>query len=157
MRISEIEGNSLIEKMRSAFADTEYPGDEAIPGRPDSVYEAEEEFRELRGRQWADLEVEKVPALSPVLMWLSPEALAYYLPAFLAAAVFSPSSVGAFDIIGFLAPPGARGRDSGGVAERVHFRRLIKALTLHQERVVSECLQHLQINMDGVYSYWNKK
>jgi hypothetical protein len=98
MRISEIVGNALIEKLKSAFAGTDYPGDDALPARPDCVDEAEKEFRQLRGREWADLEVEEVPALSPVLMWLSLEALAYYLPAFLAAAIHSPTSVGRLDI-----------------------------------------------------------
>jgi hypothetical protein len=53
MRIAEIEGHPLIEKLKSAFADNEYPGDEAITGTPDSVEEAEDEFRQLRGRQSA--------------------------------------------------------------------------------------------------------
>lgn len=157
MRIAEIEGHPMIDKLKAAFAGTSYPGDEVIPGRPDSVDEAPEEFRQLRSRQWADLEIEAIPSLSPVLMWLSPEGLSYYLPAFLAAAIFSPASAGSLDIIGFLAPPASRGRDWRGLAGRGHFRRLIEALTPDQKRVVGECLQHLRVNMDGVYSFWSPK
>jgi hypothetical protein len=78
MRIADIGGDSLVDRIKSAFANTEYPGDDAIPSRPDSVGEAPDQFRQLRGREWADLEVEEIAGLSPVLLWLSPEGLSYY-------------------------------------------------------------------------------
>lgn len=113
-----------------------------------------EEFRQLRGRRWEDLELEEVPGLSGVLMWLSPDGLRYYLPAFLSAAVGSPETVGSRDIIGFLARPRIKDRSESGVAERTLFRRFVSELTPEQKSVVGEAMQHLRIDMSGVFSYW---
>jgi|HubBroStandDraft_2_1064218.scaffolds.fasta_scaffold911655_1 hypothetical protein len=140
MKIADVEGHTVVERIKCAFADTEHPGDEAIPGRPDYLDEAEEEFRQLRGRRWEDLDLVELPALSSVLMWLSSDGLRYYLPAFLAAAVVCPASVGSRDIIGFLAPPAAKGRSQMDIAKRVAFRRFVDELTPEQKRVVRETM-----------------
>jgi hypothetical protein len=149
IRIGEISGSPIVERIILAFASAEHPGDSVIPSRIDSVDEEPEKFRYLKGRSWRDLELDRMAGLSDVLMWLSSEGLRYYLPAFLAAAIATPTIQGSADIIGFLAPPGRK--DSRGH----FFWRLVAGLTSDQKNVVRECLQHLRVNMEGLFSYWN--
>ena len=88
--------------------------------------------------------------MSEAPMWLSPEGLRYYLPAFLAAAVHEPSIPRNRDVVGFLCPPGRKNRLWSW------FRQFVSGLTREQKNVVRECLQHLHVNIvDGAFSYWS--
>jgi hypothetical protein len=114
------------------------------------------EFEYLVGRRWEDLDLREVPTLSDVLIWLSPEALRYYFPAFLTAAISDQTAPKSRDIVGFLAPPSAKDRSETGVAARVQFRRLVNPLTAEQKAVIRECLLLLNVRLEGGYSFWGE-
>jgi len=82
-------------------------------------------------------------------MWFTPEALQYYVPAFLIAAVTLRDIPGSLDVIGYLAPPG-RSEPS-----RSSFFYFAKGLNDEQKNVIRECLCVLGISMKGVYAFWS--
>jgi Family of unknown function (DUF6714) len=145
-KVGEVAGNPIVDQILSVFADTEYPGDDTLPWR--SIEEEPEKFQYLMSRTWRDLELDKMASLADVLMWLSPEGLRYYLPAFLVAAVTPKQMPGSLDVIGFLAPPGR------GESRQSSFRYFAKELTSVQKDAVRDCLRHLRINMAGIFAFW---
>jgi len=146
--VGEVAGDPIVDRIKAAFAATAYPGDAAFSAS--LINEEPDQFRYLRRRSWQDLQLERMPGLSDVLMWLSPEALRYYLPAFLIAAVTLPGIPGTGDVIGFLAPPGR------SEPLRSSFFHFVKGLTADQRSVVADCLRHLRIDGRGVFAYWNE-
>ena len=133
VRVGGGSGSPIVDRIKLAFAGTGYPGDDAFP--PRSIDEEPEKFRYLMGRRWPELELEKMPGLSDVLLWLPPEALQYYLPAFLVAAIRLQELPASRDVIGFLAPPGRND------PARSSFLYFAKGLTA-------------RVNLTGVFAYW---
>jgi hypothetical protein len=146
-RIGDMKGSPILESIQWAFANTEYPGDRAIPFGSDCVDEEPERFHYLRGRSWQDVELDEVPGLSAVLMWLSAEGLRYYLPAFLAAAVTAPA------VPGCSVPRASRPQR----LTRTLLLEFVDGMTAEQKDVVRLCLLNLRVNLEGVFSYWDRE
>jgi hypothetical protein len=87
----------LIEKIKLAFEDVEYPGDGAL--------HRNDETEELIGRHWKDMPVEMLRVDSRIL-YLNPAALRFYLPAYLIAIIAYPDEMDVLvsDIVHFLSP-----------------------------------------------------
>lgn len=78
----------VIATVSIAFASARYPGDDRIvPPDRDWDWESQEIKQAFRGRRWEDAGVDFLcPTHRTDLGFLTPEAFAYYLPAFLIAA-----------------------------------------------------------------------
>ncbi|RKH44349.1 DUF6714 family protein [Corallococcus llansteffanensis] len=85
----------LRRQIENAFADVPRPADDRIAYAPDA-WETPELLSDFRGQHWKDLPVERVRQHAAHLSLLSPEALPYYLPAYLLAALTD------FDVRDFL-------------------------------------------------------
>ncbi|RKH13039.1 hypothetical protein D7V97_06660 [Corallococcus sp. CA053C] len=72
--------------IENAFADVPRPADDRIAYAP-GAWETPELIRDFRGRHWKDIPVERIRQHAAHLSLLSPEALPYYLPAYLLAAL----------------------------------------------------------------------
>jgi hypothetical protein len=78
----------LEQRIRLAFADVSYPGDDNI-GDPDGRDDAEDVAHALKGKSWRNLARRKdLHHLS--LYFMTPVACQYYLPAYLLVAMKSP-------------------------------------------------------------------
>ena len=89
--------NLLIEQITSAFKDIEYPGDGEL--------HRNDETKELIGKHWKDIPLEMLRVDSRIL-YLSPKALRFYLPAYLIAIISNPDEMDILvgDIVRFLSP-----------------------------------------------------
>jgi hypothetical protein len=152
MRIDAIQSSPIVERLLTAFRHTECPGKVAFPDSFDS--EAHDEVRQLRGRVWQELEVEDLLNWASALDWLSADALRYYLPAYLAAAVAFPQVARSVSdaVIRQLAPPN-RHYTKG----KVRFDEMAQGLTAAQVSVIRDCLRQLGVDLNtGVFSYWEQ-
>jgi hypothetical protein len=150
VRIADIEGNPLIDSIKTAFADDEQPGPGQIAASSWAYGEAQEEFEQLCGRCWLDLELGEMPSLVPALMWFSPRGFRYYFPAFLAWALVQPNMLGSLDFTYMLAAPNR----SGEPDSKRGFRMLTGSLTPEQKSLVGQCLKQLGVRLEGPYAYW---
>ena len=75
----------LAREIDRAFSAERYPGDDHLINS--SSLEAVEVRDFLRGRRWNDLRIEELARNHASLFFLTPEALRYYIPAFLIASV----------------------------------------------------------------------
>ncbi len=75
----------LIKRIESAFREEKYPGDDGLTHG--SSMEAVEVGDFLRARRWQDLRLGELARNHASLFFMTPEALRYYIPAFLVAAV----------------------------------------------------------------------
>jgi hypothetical protein len=152
VKVGAIKGDPIVEAIQAAFADTEPPGSDAWGWCISSEWPEQSEY--IRRRVWQDLELEKMAELVadrkqlPFLMCLSPDALRYYLPAFLIVAVALPTIPGTRDLIRVLSPPG-RGDPNRGA-----FRYFVGGLSLEQKDVIGRCLQRLRVDIDGAFFWW---
>lgn len=95
--MSDYNQTELIQQIEAAFADVEYPGDH-------SLYRTNE-TKELIGKHWKNLPLELLRVQERIL-YLSPEALRFYLPAYLIAIATYPIEMDVLvdDIVYFLSP-----------------------------------------------------
>ncbi|MGE6760914.1 DUF6714 family protein [Corallococcus interemptor] len=87
--------DSLRQSIEHAFADVPRPEKKRI-AYARGAWETPELVRDFGGRHWKDVPIEKVRDHAAHLSLFSQEALAYYLPAYLSAALVDP------DVRGFL-------------------------------------------------------
>lgn len=76
----------LRRQIEDAFADVPQPDEGRIAYASDA-WEAPELIRDFRGQHWKDIPVKRIRQHAAHLSLLSPEALPYYLPAYLLAAL----------------------------------------------------------------------
>jgi hypothetical protein len=75
----------VAEQIRRAFSAAPYPGDNRLT--QGSSLEATQVSNFLKGRRWQDLGVEELALNHESLFFMTPEAIRYYIPAFLIASV----------------------------------------------------------------------
>ena len=73
-------------QIENAFADVPRPAEDRIAYAP-GAWETPELIRDFRGQHWKGIPVERIRQHAAHLSLLSPEALPYYLPAYLLAAL----------------------------------------------------------------------
>jgi hypothetical protein len=76
---------TLVRQIGEAFGDVAYPGDSCLTEGCSS--EAVDIADFLKGRRWQDLRLDELVRNHESLFFMTPEAIRYYLPAFLVASI----------------------------------------------------------------------
>lgn len=133
---------ALVREIDEAFADVEYPGDEKLVYDSSGKHlECAEVADALRGRNWRKLSAGELRYSPSNLHFMTPEAVHYYLPAYLRASVLSYDEVAAVPetLLRILkAPPGT------GTNERRTLASLTDRLTPRQKAVIRSFLEFLR-------------
>jgi hypothetical protein len=135
------DASTLVDEIQAAFAATPYPGDGLVHG---GEY-GDEIGRDFRGRAWRDLtpDVLRHHSWACSLLFMTPEAFGYYLPAFLIASLRDGEVL---DHTTFVlmppAPTDARMTDL--------FRRRVAGLTTTQREAIAGFWMHLAGRTDDV-------
>src|SRR5262245_16152441 len=103
----------LAEQIERAFGDVTYPGDDRIVQNPHDL-ESVRLRDEFKGKHWTTLPLRTLLKYSSSLPLLTPEAVRFYLPAFLHVSVVRPDEVDVIpeNIISYLTPPEGRPESS---------------------------------------------
>jgi len=81
---------ALAREIEAAFAEVRYPGDDRLVYDSTGKHlECAEVAAALRGRHWRELSVEELSYSPSNLHFMTPDAIHYYLPAYLKASVLS--------------------------------------------------------------------
>ncbi len=78
---------TLESRIRAAFADSQYPGDDQLTVYDPQGREFDETFRLLRGTAWESVDVQEFLSGDTPVPDLTPKAFCYYLPALLITAL----------------------------------------------------------------------
>jgi len=127
-----------IEAIEAAFADVTYPGDANITyDQGGSHLECSQIASRLRGKGWRDLDLRFLIHERQSIFFMTPEAHAYYLPAYLIQGLvnYEQGGVNAADAALHSLDPAARSREE--------FETLIAPLTLTQRQAVAMFLRYL--------------
>jgi len=81
----DMRSEEVAELIESAFSRERYPGDSHLTQGPSMEAAELREF--LRGKRWRDLQLEELVRNRESIFFMTPEALRYYIPAFLIASV----------------------------------------------------------------------
>ena len=140
MRNSETEETTaLIQKIRDAFANTVRPDKgNILPGDPYDHWEASETYEMLADASWQDIPSNVLAYRGLALVYLTPEALAYFLPGIMISCLANPAAAGnLFDAVLFqLMPP--RKDDSDFSHWKDRFERFAASLTQQQRQAVCD-------------------
>jgi len=79
---------SVVQQISEAFADVPYPGDHPLVCEP--VWSEGEVTNAFRGRDWHDVDVVTLWTNREALSFFTPQALRFYLPAFMIASLLHP-------------------------------------------------------------------
>ena len=98
-----MKNNTLIEKIREAFKDTKYPGDEKIVTNFDTYDLTQEMWQAFKSKHWRDITADQVEDWRLDLGNFTAQGFYFYLPAFLIAALDEedPKDVGSYLIFSF--------------------------------------------------------
>jgi hypothetical protein len=146
----EHEKEKLVASIRHAFSSSCYPGDDQLVGRV-GVSECRDLGAEsrasavFRGKHWRDLLPQQLGEYQ-VCFWLSARGLAYYLPAYLIAALTDEEwGEGlARDITFRLTPPLERDQEG-----RKEFEEIVTCLSLEQKHVVRQFFEYRLAGQGG--------
>lgn len=128
----------VISTIRSAWADAEYSPEVDAALRSHAPHPEEQEVRSLFvGKSWDQVPEDVLLALCPNPFLLGDIAFAYYLPAFLLAAIANPSSELPASLVDFYLKPPKKEKKLEGFCRRVSF------LTREQRGAVATFLTFL--------------
>lgn len=133
--------NEVARQIENAFRAAQYPGDHFLTEGGSSEAADIAEF--LRGRRWQDLKIEELAPNHESIFFMSPEALRYYLPAFLLAGVLQYENAGQIpsSLIFLLRPAGSKDPTA-----EARFRRRFGPLSNSQRRAIRAFLEYLRDN-----------
>lgn len=133
---------ALVREIEGAFANVEYPGDEKLVYDTSGKHlECVEVADALRGKNWRELSVEELRYSPSNLHFMTPEAVHYYLPAYLRASMLSYDEAGAVPetLLWILkSPPATRTDDQRA------FASFADRLTPRQKAVIRSFLEFLR-------------
>jgi hypothetical protein len=113
-----------------AFRGTTYPGDDNLSNSRRE--EAEDEVGPLKGKRWNKLRYADLANCQEALVWMTPAAFRYYLPAFLIAAVrYREVLPRLFSVVIFMVSP------------RLGRRCSVTSFSSEQRDAIKAVLQHL--------------
>lgn len=139
---------SLVDAIRSVFADNAYPGDDRITLFNAEGRDYDETFKLLRGRSWQVMPVAQFIQGDTPIPDLTPEAFRYYMPALLLAAIddqFYLNTDVASSITFFLSPQGARCTEGEFPYDDVdNYNRRLSLFTEPERDVIVRVLQELR-------------
>jgi hypothetical protein len=129
---------TIRESIEKAFADVPYPGDDQIADHKDCP-ECDDIKTHFRGKNWRGHSVEELQQYQSALSLFTPQALKYFLPAFMLASLGAwreaddiPSS------IMFMCLPPEPEEDAG---MKQHWRERFELLTSMQRKAIAAYLQ----------------
>ncbi|MCY1031136.1 hypothetical protein OV207_06680 [Corallococcus sp. BB11-1] len=131
----------LRQQIEDAFSDVPRPDDSCIAYAPEA-WETAELSRDFRGMHWKDVPAQRIRQHAAHLSLLSPEALHYYLPAYLLAALTDPD-VRDF-LLSQLSIP-----DESHPELRTHFKSRFDTLPPQQRNVVQTFLRRMRDEASG--------
>ncbi|RKG90725.1 DUF6714 family protein [Corallococcus terminator] len=148
---------SLRQQIEDAFSDVPRPDDNRIAYAPDA-WETTELIRDFRGLHWKDVPAERIRQHAAHLSLFSLEAIHYYLPGYLLAALTDPD-VRDF-LLSQLSIP-----DESHPELRAHFKSRFGALSPEQRTAVQMFLRRMRDEASGpitrqhwsqaLETYWN--
>ena len=130
----------LVSVIEEAFSEVEYPGDERLVYDSSGKHlECAEVAAALRGRDWRELSVEELRYSPSNLFFMTPEAVHYYLPAYLRASVVSYGEAGGIPdtLLWLLNDPGNSSHDP-------QVAGLLRRLTAAQRAAIRSFLEFLR-------------
>lgn len=132
----------LLERIRAAFSENRYPGDDKLTvynvgGRP-----YDETFQLLRGRQWQDMPVADFMRGDTPIPDLTAEAFHYYMPALLIGALANEPDA-AWSLAFYLTPSNFEqlANAHGDASFRERFWESMACFDSEQREVISEVLR----------------
>src|SRR5262245_36150941 len=90
------------QRIERAFAEVPRPPDDRICGTYGD--EARDDTEPFKGRDWRDLEPDLLEFYHYALVWFTPEAFHYYLPAFLIGGLDHPDAIYVVSVLQMLRP-----------------------------------------------------
>lgn len=129
---------ALRERVIQAFREAPYPGDNNLIRNPDAPFmdDYAQIIKHCTGRSWTECDREAIVNNDVNLPFFSPEALAYYLPAFMLVALDEPEGSETDKIVFSLMPP------APDDAERTsYFQRMVSRFTPEQREVIRDFLE----------------
>ncbi len=131
---------ALVRQLEVAFGRLKHPGPDNISDASLSTPEAGAMATDFAGAHWMDLDPQHVRKHWSGLIYLTPEAYRFYLPAYIRAALTFPDRIGRGDIQeGTILSLGPIELKEPGAGERL-FRERISLLTDEQKRTVATFL-----------------
>lgn len=133
---------AIIQKIRDAFANTARPDKgNILPGDPYDHWEASETYEMLKDVGWQDMPSDILAYRGLGLPYLTPEALAYYLPGIMIACLTDPEAADSLvDSALFQLTP--RTKDDSDFAHwNDRFERFAASLTQQQRQAVRDFVE----------------
>jgi Family of unknown function (DUF6714) len=128
-------GAALVSRIRAAFADVPYPGDDGlVPATLRRDLEREQIVKDFAGREWRDLDVGFLRGQADALLLLTADAFRFYLPAYMVAMVTEPeeSDLVPAAVVLSLTPPDDSDDLNAWFAERVAGLSMAQRLTIRE-------------------------
>ena len=157
--------DELVAQIEQAFANTTYPGDDHLTNCPrKNCDDCMEIARDFRGKSWSSLtDVKLLRHHESALALMTPEALHYYLPAFMLAALKDSKTADVIlDNLEFgLTPPETEGTEAEewfaqtGIRTMDYFLSRVSGYTPDQTKAIRAYLE-FQF-MIGSYDWWPEK
>lgn len=133
---------AVIQKIRDAFASTvRLDKGNILPGDPYDHWEASETYEKLEDVSWQDIPSNVLAYRGLGLVYLTPEALAYYLPGIIIACLTDPEAADSlFDaVLSRLTPPRENHSDFSHWNDL--FQRFAASLTQQQRQAVCDFVE----------------
>ncbi len=133
---------SLQERIKTAFAEVLYPGDNNITRCPYRCRPCQEIADYFKGKTWEGHGVEDLRDHHTALSLLTPEAFHYFLPAFMLASLESYDKT---DIL----PDSIRFHFEFNLDHRDHFLVRLTKFSEEQRKVITEFLRYMETKGAG--------
>jgi hypothetical protein len=126
------------ERIIQAFRNAPYPGDDHLIRNPGAAQmdDYAQIIKHCTGKSWMECDHEAIINNDVNLPFFSPEALAYYLPAFMLVALDDPGGSATEEIEFALTPPRATDRE-----RTTHFQRMAAHFSAEQRAVIRDFLE----------------
>jgi hypothetical protein len=133
---------SLQERIKAAFADVEYPGDNNIIHCPYHCRPCREIANYFKGKTWEGHSVQNLRDHHTALSLFTPEAFHYFLPAFMLASIESYDQV-------YVLPDSIRFHFEFNLEHRDHFLVRVTKFSDEQRKVIIDFLRYMETKGAG--------
>ena len=132
---------ALIQRIHLAFAGTVRPSsDNIIDGNPCDDMESEELYEKLKDLNWVEIPSNVARYRNGPLLYLTPDALRYFLPGYMIACISDPDEADVlwYSVIWELIPPSGTDGRHFDEESRGRFARFVSGMTREQREAVCE-------------------